>query len=64
MDALKPQVYYLQFYQAKDGTTYHGQIETNKRRLTWLERRNVTQGFPEDRPAFLLKVRLKELEIQ
>ncbi len=52
------ETYYINFYQAEDGSTYRGQPLTN-RGAVHKEKYYIKSGFPNDRAAFLVKVRFK-----
>jgi hypothetical protein len=52
------EIYYINFYQAADGSIYRGQPLTNRGKVH-LEQHYIKSGFPNDRAAFLVKVRFK-----
>ena len=57
--SIAPITIYIQFYQDATGQTYRGEAHPNRHGASW-ERYHVTQGFPDDRPAFLVRVKLKD----
>ena len=52
------ETYYINFYQSADGSTYRGQPLVNRGKV-YYEQYYVTSGFPNDRVAFLVKVKFK-----
>ena len=51
--------YYINFYQDADGATYRGHPFATFGAAE-RERRNVLQGFPNDRAAYMLRIRFKQ----
>jgi len=57
--SIAPITMYIQFYQDAIGQTYRGEVYLNRNKIHW-ETYNIVNGFPNDRPAFLVRVKLKD----